>query len=80
MKSNTGNLWLFTTQFYFEPAFTDMVHTKYDPYKARTTGSLATAYQGAIKADEGGNSGLRAKASLNGDIVVAQMQILLNPA
>ncbi|MFZ5895605.1 MAG: hypothetical protein ACOY0T_31400, partial [Myxococcota bacterium] len=78
-KSNSGNLWLFTTQFYFDPAFTDMVHTKYDPYKARTTGTLANTYKEAIKADESGNSGLRAKASMNGDIVVAQMQILLVP-
>ncbi|WP_437710955.1 hypothetical protein WMF45_38485 [Sorangium sp. So ce448] len=70
---------IFTTQFYFEPAFTDSVHTKYEPYKARTTGSLANYYQGAIKADEAGNSGLRAKAVMDGDIVIAQMQIAVNP-
>lgn len=70
---------IFTTQFYFEPTFTDSVHTKYEPYKARTTGNLATYYQGAIKADEGGNSGLRAKAVMDGDIVIAQMQIAVNP-
>ncbi|WP_437276745.1 hypothetical protein WME90_36655 [Sorangium sp. So ce375] len=70
---------IFTTQFYFDPAFTDSVHTKYDPYKARTTGNLANYYQGAIKADEAGNSGLRAKAVMDGDIVIAQMQIAVNP-
>ncbi|WP_437597903.1 hypothetical protein WMF28_34945 [Sorangium sp. So ce590] len=75
----SGGDHIFTTQFYFEPAFTDSVHTKYDPYKARTTGNLATAYAGAIKADEFNNSGLRAKAVMDGDIVVAQMQIAVNP-
>ncbi|WP_437587759.1 hypothetical protein [Sorangium sp. So ce1000] len=70
---------IFTTQFYFDPEFTNSVHTKYDPYKARTTGNLATYYQGAIKADEAGNSGLHAKAVMDGDIVIAQMQIAVNP-
>ncbi|WP_437722436.1 hypothetical protein [Sorangium sp. So ce861] len=70
---------IFTTQFYFDPAFTDSVHTQYEPYKARTTGNLANAYAGAIKADEAGNSGLRAKARLEGDIVIAQMQIAVTP-
>ncbi|WP_437688668.1 hypothetical protein [Sorangium sp. So ce176] len=76
----SGGAHIFTTQFYFDPAFTDSVHTKYEPYKARTMGNLATAYQGAIKADERGNSGLRAKAWMEGDIVVAQMQIAVRPA
>ncbi|MGK4007928.1 hypothetical protein WMF31_35255 [Sorangium sp. So ce1036] len=70
---------IFTTQFYFEPEFTDSVHTKYEPYKARTTGSLAQTYQGSIKADEPGNSGLRAKAWMEGEVVIAQMQIAVNP-
>ncbi|WP_437807810.1 hypothetical protein [Sorangium sp. So ce1078] len=74
-----GGHHIFTTQFYFDPAFTDSVHTKYEPYKARTTGSLASAYSGAIKADEAGNSGLRAKAVMDGDIVIAQMQIAVEP-
>jgi len=67
---------LFTTQFYFEPAFTRSVHETFEPYKRRT--SIA-AYEGAVLADEANNSGLRAKASLNGELVVAQMQILLTP-
>ncbi|WP_437679268.1 hypothetical protein [Sorangium sp. So ce131] len=70
---------IFTTQFYFEPEFTDSVHTTYEPYKARTTGNLANYYAGAIKADEANNSGLRAKAWMEGDVVVAQMQIAVNP-
>lgn len=74
-----GGSHIFTTQFYFDPAFTDSVHTKYEPYKTRTTGSLAQAYSGAVKADEPGNSGLRAKAVMDGDIVIAQMQIAVNP-
>ncbi|KYF84430.1 hypothetical protein BE17_06975 [Sorangium cellulosum] len=76
----SGGDHIFTTQFYFDPAFTDSVHTAYEPYKARTTGNLANYYAGAIKADEAGNSGLRAKAVLEGDIVIAQMQIAVNPA
>jgi len=68
---------LFTTQFYFEPDFTRSVHEVFEPYKRRT--SIA-AYEGAVLADEANNSGLRAKASLNGELVVAQMQILLTPA
>ncbi|MDQ2644631.1 MAG: hypothetical protein M3020_12495, partial [Myxococcota bacterium] len=67
---------LFTTQFYFDPAFTDMVHKSAEPYLRRTK---ISAYEGAIKADENGNSGLRAKASLQNNIVIAQMQILLDP-
>ena len=78
-KSSSPN-WVFTTQLYFDPDFTASVHTKYDPYKARTTGSLATAYQGAIKADEAGNSKIHAKASMNGDIVIAQYNMLLDSA
>jgi len=68
---------LFTTQFYFEPDFTRSVHEVFEPYKRRT--SIAK-YQDAVLADENGNSGLRAKASLNGELVVAQMQVLLTPA
>jgi len=79
-KQNSENQWIFTTQFYFEPEFTASVHENYEPYAARTTGTLATAYQGAIQADEANNSGLRATATLAQDIVTAQMQIVLNPA
>ena len=67
---------MFTTQFYFDPAFSKSVHEAYQPYKRRTT---LSAYEGAMKADEANNSGLRAKASLSGEIVTAQMQILLDP-
>jgi protocatechuate 3,4-dioxygenase beta subunit len=67
---------LFTTQFYFEPDFTRSVHEVFEPYKRRTS---IDAYEGAVLADEANNSGLRAKASLNGELVVAQMQILLTP-
>jgi protocatechuate 3,4-dioxygenase beta subunit len=67
---------LFTTQFYFDPMFSDMIHKQFEPYKTRT--SIA-AYQGAIQADENGNSNLRAKASFQNNIVIAQMQILLDP-
>ncbi|XYI00754.1 hypothetical protein ACMHYB_13740 [Sorangium sp. So ce1128] len=76
----SGGDHIFTTQFYFDPAFTDSVHTQYEPYKTRTTGNLATAYAGAVKADERGNSGLRAKAVMEGDIVIAQMQIAVDPS
>jgi protocatechuate 3,4-dioxygenase beta subunit len=74
-----GGQHLFTTQFYFDPDFTRSVHESAEPYLRRTQGSLATAYDGAVKADEGGNSELHAKATFEGGVVVAQMQILLNP-
>jgi protocatechuate 3,4-dioxygenase beta subunit len=80
--SNSSGKWLFTTQFYFDPPFSKSIHEKNAPYLARTT---LSAYAGAMAADEPGNSGLHAKASLAGDnagvggIVTAQMQILLDP-
>jgi hypothetical protein len=80
--SNSGGKWLFTTQFYFDPAFSKPIHEKNQPYLRRT---MLSAYAGAMAADEPGNSQLHAKASLSGDsagvggIVTAQMQILLDP-
>jgi len=80
--SNSGNKWLFTTQFYFDTAFSKSIHEKNDPYKART--SIAQ-YATALAANENGNSKLHFTASLAGDtdgvggIVTAQMQLLLNP-
>ncbi|HTQ05523.1 MAG TPA: hypothetical protein VMI54_16790 [Polyangiaceae bacterium] len=80
--ANSGGKWLFTTQFYFDPAFSHSIHEKNQPYLRRTT---LSAYDGALAANETGNSGLHAKASLSGDtdgvggIVTAQMQILLDP-
>src|SRR5688572_15006006 len=73
----TGGEHVFTTQFYFDPEFTDRVHRSGEPYLRRTA---LPAYEGAIQADEPNNSGLRAKASFEGGVVVAQMQILLEPA
>ncbi|MCL2449456.1 MAG: hypothetical protein FWD17_10955 [Polyangiaceae bacterium] len=82
-KANSQGYWLFTTQFYFDPAFIKTIHENNQPYLRRTT---LSAYAGAIAEDEPGNSGLHAKASLSGDnsgvggIVTAQMQILLDPS
>ena len=82
-KNNTNGTWLFTTQFYFDPAFSMKIHEAQEPYLTRTK---ISAYKAAMQADENGNSGLHAKATLAGDtngvggIVTAQMQILLNPA
>jgi protocatechuate 3,4-dioxygenase beta subunit len=76
-QTYSGDDHIFTTQFYFEPALVDTVHKSTEPYLRRTT---LSAYEGAIQADEANNSGLRAKASFAGGIVVAQMQILLDPA
>jgi protocatechuate 3,4-dioxygenase beta subunit len=72
----TGGEHVFTTQFYFDPQFTDQVHRSGEPYLRRTA---LPAYEGAIQADEPSNSGLHAKASFEGGMVVAQMQILLDP-
>jgi protocatechuate 3,4-dioxygenase beta subunit len=71
-----GGEHIFTTQFYFDPSFSDRVHKASEPYLRRTA---LSAYEGAIQADEENNSGLRAKASFDGEVVVAQIQILLDP-
>lgn len=73
-QTYSGGDHLFTTQFYFDPALSDRVHKASEPYLRRT---LLPAYEGAIQADEPGNSGLRAKAEFDGARVVAQIQILL---
>lgn len=52
------------------------MHKASQPYLRRTA---LPAYAGAIRGDERNNSGLRAKASFDGKIVVAQMQISLDP-
>ena len=52
----------------------DRVHKASQPYFA----APCTAAD-AIKGDEPNNSGLRAKASFDGKVVVAQMQIMLDP-
>jgi protocatechuate 3,4-dioxygenase beta subunit len=67
---------ILTTQFYFEPDLIDRVHKASQPYLRRT---VLPAYADAIRGDESNNSGLRAKASFDGKIVVAQMQIALDP-
>jgi protocatechuate 3,4-dioxygenase beta subunit len=72
-----GGEHVFTSQFYFEPELIDRVHKASEPYRRRT---VLDAYAGAILGDERNNSGLRAKASFDGGIVLAQMQILLDPA
>jgi protocatechuate 3,4-dioxygenase beta subunit len=80
--NNSGGTWLFTTQFYFDTAFSKSIHEKNDPYKARTT---IAAYNDALAANENGNSKLHFTASLSGDtdgvggIVTAQMQLKLDP-
>jgi protocatechuate 3,4-dioxygenase beta subunit len=68
---------IYTTQFYFEPGLIDKVHKASQPYLRRTT---HPAYEGSIQGDERGNSGLRAKAGFDNNLVVAQMQILLDPS
>ena len=67
---------ILTTQFYFEPDLIDRVHKASQPYLRRTG---LSAYAGAIRGDEPRNSGLRAKASFDGKVVVAQMRIALDP-
>lgn len=72
-----GGKHILTTQFYFEPEFTDRVHRSAQPYLRRT---VLPEYAGAILADEKNNSGLRAKANFENGIVVAQMQVFLDPS
>ncbi|HTV23654.1 MAG TPA: hypothetical protein VMG12_33420 [Polyangiaceae bacterium] len=72
----SGGEHVFTTQFYFDAEFTDRVHRSTEPYLRRTA---LPAYEGAVQADEPNNSGLHAKASFEGGVVVAQMQVLIDP-
>ena len=74
-KSNE-KAWIFTTQFYFDPAFSTSIHEAVEPYKRRT--SLA-AYADAMKANESGNSGRHATAMKVGNKVVAQIQMVVDP-
>jgi protocatechuate 3,4-dioxygenase beta subunit len=73
----TGGDHMFTTQFYFDSDLSDRVHRASEPYLRRTG---LSAYPGAILADEPNNSGLHAKATFDGQRVVAQLQILLDPS
>jgi len=75
----SGSEHYLTTQFYFDPELTDAVHKSAQPYLRRTEGALASVYTGAIAADEGTNSGIHAAATFEGGIVVAQLNVLLNP-
>jgi len=68
---------LFTTQLYFEPELIDRVHKASEPYLRRTK---LPAYAGCILGDERGNSGLRFKADFTGNLVTAQMQLVLDPS
>jgi protocatechuate 3,4-dioxygenase beta subunit len=72
-----GGEHVFTSQFYFEPDLIDRVHKASEPYRRRT---VLDAYAGSILGDERNSSGLRARASFDGEVVLAQMQILLDPA
>jgi len=68
--------WIFTTQFYFDPAFSKSVHEAVEPYKRRTT---LSAYVDAMAANEGGNSGRHCTATKVGNKVVAQIQMIVDP-
>jgi protocatechuate 3,4-dioxygenase beta subunit len=69
-----------TTQFYFEPSLVEAVHKSTQPYLRRTEGALADVWAEAIKGDEAGNSGIRATARLEGGIVIAQLNVLVDPS
>lgn len=71
-----------TTQFYFPEALVREVHTSQEPYLHRTQGALAQYYDGAVKGDEPGNSGIRAQAAFDAEknIVVVQLNILIDPS
>ena len=74
-KSNE-KAWIFTTQFYFDPAFSKSIHEAVEPYKRRTT---LSAYTDAMAANEAGNSGRHATATKVGNKVVAQIQMIVDP-
>jgi protocatechuate 3,4-dioxygenase beta subunit len=74
-KSNE-KAWIFTTQFYFDPAFSKSIHESAEPYKRRTS---LSAYADAMAANESGNSGRHATATKVGNKVVAQIQMVVDP-
>ncbi|HYQ00917.1 MAG TPA: hypothetical protein VER96_19745 [Polyangiaceae bacterium] len=69
--------WIFTTQFYFDAQFSKSIHESVEPYKRRTS---LSAYAGAMAATESGNSGRHATATQNGNKVIAQIQIVVDPS
>ena len=75
-KSNEPD-WIFTTQFYFDPAFSKSIHESAEPYKRRT---MLSAYNDAMAANEAGNSGRHATATKVGNKVVAQIQMVVDPS
>ena len=68
--------WIFTTQFYFDPAFSKSVHEAVEPYKRRTT---LSAYTDAMAANESGNSARHCTATKTGNKVIAQIQMIVDP-
>ena len=74
-KSNE-KAWIFTTQFYFDPAFSKSIHESAEPYKRRTS---LSAYNDAMAANEASNSGRHATATKVGNKVVAQIQMIVDP-
>lgn len=71
----SGGDHVFTTQMYFDKDLTDSVHKASEPYLRRTK---LSKYEDAITPDENGNSGMHFKATFEGGLVVAQMQVLVN--
>jgi protocatechuate 3,4-dioxygenase beta subunit len=76
-SKNNEKAWIFTTQFYFDPAFSMSIHEAAEPYKRRTS---LPAYADAMKANESGNSGRHASAKKSGNKVIAQIQMVVDPA
>ena len=74
-KSNEP-AWIFTTQFYFDPAFSMSIHEAVEPYKTRTK---LSAYKDAMAANEANNSGRHCTATKMGNKVIAQIQIVVDP-
>jgi protocatechuate 3,4-dioxygenase beta subunit len=76
--------WVFTTQFYFDVAFTKSVHEKYDPYKARIGiagyTDMITPSRGSNGTAETNFSGREATATMSGDTVIAQIQMIVDPS
>jgi len=82
-KSNEP-MWVFTTQFYFPMDFTKTLHEKYEPYKSRIN---IAGYQNMITPGAGSNgngetnfSGRECTVKMDGDKVIAQLQLVVDPA
>ena len=62
---------MFTTQMYFDEPFSRSIHTSYDPYRSRASG---TGYDNSVRP----TSAVRPTLRMEGDVVVASLNVVTN--